>query len=656
MPNHNPARRRLGIGLLMTLGLALAWPYAATAQVDAQVDQDSLYIRTHYTKIERHIPMRDGKKLFTSIYLPKDTTQQYPILLQRTPYSVAPYGEDEYKTRIGPSMGLARDGYIFAYQDVRGRMMSEGDFVAVRPHNPDKETDQDIDESTDTYDTVAWLLDSLAIHNGRVGVWGISAPGFYATHALIDAHPAVKAVSPQAPVTDWFIGDDRHHNGAFQLQASFSFLSFYGEPRPEPTTERASGFRDYGTPDGYQWYLDLGPLSNVNEKYLKGENAIWNEMMEHGTYDAFWQARTPLPHLTDVQPAVLVTGGFFDAQDLYGPLKTYQTLEEENPETPVFLAMGPWWHGGWARGDGDRYGDLYFEQQTAAFYRENIERPFFNYYLKDEGVLNLREASIFITGTNRWHFFDAWPPPSATEKNLYLRSGGGLSFDVPSPPSADSAAADTSLYAEYVSDPARPVPHTPKVVITRDDRYVIQDQRFAATRPDVLVFESEPLETDVTAAGELFADLYVTTTGTDADFIVKLIDVYPGDAECALPEGDCSVPMGGFQQMVRGEVMRAKFRNSFETPEPMEPGQITQVTFDMQDVAHTFKKGHKIMVQIQSTWFPMVDRNPQQFLDIYHASEDDYQKATHRVYFSPEHPSHLKLDVLEQQQTSSSQP
>lgn len=645
--------------VLLSVFLMPLWANPAAAQVD----EDSLYVRQHYTKIERHVPMRDGARLFTSIYVPKDSSQTYPILMQRTPYSVAPYGEDAYKQQLGPSMALARDGYIFVYQDVRGKMMSEGDFEAVRPHDPNKSSNEDIDESSDTYDTVEWLLDSLATDNGRVGVWGISAPGFYATHALIDAHPAIEAVSPQAPVTDWFIGDDRHHNGAFQLQASFSFLSSYGEPRPEPTTERPSGFRDYGTPDGYEWYLNLGPVKNANERYFHGENEIWNAMMEHGTYDDFWQARTPLPHLRDVRPAVLVVGGFYDAQDLYGPLKTYETIEEQNPGTPSYFVMGPWWHGQWARSMGDRYGPFYFEQNTSEFYRQNIERPFFNYYLKDGGSLGLPEASIFITGSDAWHFFDAWPPPDADDRSLYLQPNGGLAFDPPAASEEVTGGAEPTggqqsggsgyasstepTFAEYLSDPDNPVPHTPDIVINRDDAYVVRDQRFAATRPDVLVFESEPLEEDVTMAGRLFANLFVSTTGTDADYIVKLIDVYPGDAECELPNAPCAVPMGGFQALVRGEVMRAKFRNSFVHPEPMNPGEITEVTFDMQDVGHTFRKGHKIMVQIQSTWFPMVDRNPQQFLDIYNADEEDFQSATHRVYFSREHPSHLKVQVLE---------
>ncbi|PAP76445.1 CocE/NonD family hydrolase [Rubrivirga marina] len=613
--------------------LALALMPAADAQAD--------WVRQHYTKMERMVPMRDGVRLFTSIYVPK-APGTYPILFQRTPYGVGPYGDDEVRSSLGPSESLMRDGYVFVYQDVRGKMMSEGDFVAVRPHIPAKTAGQ-IDESTDTYDTVEWLLEHVPT-NGRVGVWGISAPGFYATHALIDAHPAVVAVSPQAPVTDWYLGDDRRHNGAFQLQATFSFVSSYGAPRPEPTTERAPSFRDYGTPDGYDWYLDLGPLSTVNDRFFDGQNDLWQEILTHDTYDAYWQARTPLPHLRDVRPAVLVTGGWFDAQDLYGPLKTFDAVEQNRRQagaandTPTYLAMGPWWHGGWARSDGDRYGDLWFGQRTSVWYRENVEAPFFEAYLKGDGEPDLPEASIFVTGANRWRFFDAWPPREARAASLYLQPGGGLGFDAPT---------QQGLFAEYVSDPFKPVPHTPKIVVTRDDRYVVQDQRFASTRPDVLVFESPVLEEDVTLAGDLFATLFVSTTGTDADFVVKLIDVYPGDAECRLPDGDCEVPMGGFQQLVRGEVMRGKFRNSFSDPEPFEPGEVTEVTFDMEDVAHTFQRGHRMMVQVQSTWFPMVDRNPQRFMPIAEATEDDFQVATHRVFVSPEHPSHLSVRVLD---------
>ena len=596
------------------------------------------WVRQHYEKSEHMVPMRDGTRLFTAVYTPRDQSREYPVLMNRTPYGVAPYGADAYPRSIGPSRELAESGYVFVYQDVRGRLMSEGEFVAVRPHVAAKAAGE-VDESTDAYDTVAWLLENVPT-NGRVGVWGISADGFYATHTLIDAHPAVKAVSPQAPVTDWFLGDDRRHKGAFQMQATFSFLSYYGTPRPAPTTEQASGFRDYGTPDGYDWYLDFGPLATVNERFLGGKNDLWQEVaVEHDTYDAYWQARTPLPHLRDVGPAALVVGGWFDAQDLYGPLKTYHAIEDHNP-APSYLVMGPWWHGGWARGAGDRYGDLWFDQPTAEHYRAEIEAPFFEHFLKGApDDLDLPEASIFVTGANEWRRFDAWPPRNAQERGLYLQPDGGLGW---------SAPTATGAFAEYVSDPSKPVPHTPQIVITRDDGYVVQDQRFASTRPDVLVFESPVLEEDVTLTGDLFATLFVETTGTDADFIVKLIDVYPGDAECELPEGErCSVPMGGFQQLVRGEVMRGKFRESFSNPVPFVPGEVAEVTFDMEDVAHTFQAGHRMMVQVQSTWFPMVDRNPQRFMSIAEATADDYQVATHRVYLSPEHPSHLSVRVLD---------
>ncbi|WP_420456695.1 CocE/NonD family hydrolase [Rubrivirga sp.] len=610
-----------------------AFLFVLTTAATAQPDDD--WVRQHYTKTEHRVPMRDGARLFTVVYTPKGATGEHPILLQRTPYGVGPYGPDEVKSSLGPSERLMRDGYVFAYQDVRGKMMSEGEFVAVRPHIPNKAAG-DVDESTDTYDTVAWLVENTP-NNGRVGVWGISAPGFYATHALIDAHPAVRAVSPQAPVTDWWIGDDRRHNGAFQLQATFSFVSSYGAPRPEPTTERAPSYSDYGTPDGYDWYLGLGPLATVNERFFDGENDLWQEILTHDTYDAYWQARTPLPHVRDVGPAVLVTGGWFDAQDLYGPLKTYHAVQDHN-DTPSFLVMGPWWHGGWARGDGDRYGDLWFGQQTAVFYRENLEARFFDAFLKGDGDPDLHEASVFVTGADQWRFFDAWPPRASREQSLFLQPDGGLGFDAPSTP---------GLFAEYVSDPFKPVPHTPQVVVRRDDRYVVQDQRFASTRPDVLVFTSPVLDQDVTLAGDLGATLFVTTTGTDADFVVKLIDVYPGDAECELPDGDCSVPMGGFQQLVRGEVMRGKFRESFSDPVPFVPGEVAEVSFDMQDVAHTFRRGHRMMVQVQSSWFPMVDRNPQRFMPIHQATEADFQRATHRVMLSPEHPSHLSVRVLD---------
>ncbi|MGA0559928.1 CocE/NonD family hydrolase [Larkinella sp. VNQ87] len=598
---------------------------------------DSIYVRENYTKIERLIPMRDGIKLFTSIYLPKNTTQKYPILLGRTPYSVAPYGEDKYKTSLGPSMVFARDGYIFVYQDVRGKWMSEGEFVAVRPHNPNKKKKTDIDESTDTYDTIDWLIKNLPNNNGRVGTWGISAPGFYTTMTAIDAHPALKAVSPQAPVTDWFMGDDRHHNGAFFLMGTFAFLSSYGKPRPEPTSKPSPGFSAYGTPDSYQFYKGIGPLSKVNERYFNGQNKIWQEMIDHPNYDDFWQARTPVPHLKNIKPAVLTVGGWFDQEDLYGPLKTYAAIEQQNPNAQNKLVMGPWIHGGWARSNGDGLGNIRFGSKTAPYYREKIELPFFNHYLKDGPDPQLAEATIFLTGANEWKQYSQWPPKESQERNLYLHPNGKLSFEPPK--------ETEPVFDEYLSDPKKPVPYTNNIQILRGSDFMYEDQRFAAARPDVLVYESEPLTEDLTITGNVLANLFVATTGTDADFVVKLIDVYPDTTKLTSPIP--TTKMGGFQLMVRGEVMRAKFRNSFSKPEPLKPGEVTEVKFDMQDAAHTFKKGHKLMVQVQSSWFPLVDRNPQKFMNIYDATDADYQKATHRVYFSTKAPSHVKVRVLD---------
>ncbi|GAB3981469.1 CocE/NonD family hydrolase [Spirosoma terrae] len=599
--------------------------------------EDSLYIRQNYTKIERLIPMRDGVKLFTSIYMPKSTAQKYPILLDRTPYSVAPYGEDKYKTSLGPSMLFARDGYIIVYQDVRGKYMSEGEFVAVKPFMPNKKKKTDVDESSDTYDTIDWLLKNIPNNNGRVGSWGISAPGFYTTMTAIDAHPALKVASPQAPVTDWYMGDDRHHNGAFFLMGTFAFLSSYGAPRPEPSAKGAPQFSAYGTPDSYEFYKKLGPIRNVNEKIFNGQNVIWNQMMEHGNYDEFWQARTPVPHLKNIKPAVLTVGGWFDQEDLYGPLKTYAGIERNNPKSPNLLVMGPWIHGGWARSTGELLGNIRFDSKTAPFYRETIEFPFFNHYLKDAPNPNLPKAYIFETGANEWRKYDQWPPKNTQEKKLYFHPNGKLSFDAPQ--------TSAQSFTEYVSDPNKPVPFTSEIRIVRGSDFMYEDQRFAATRPDVLVFESDTLTDDVTISGNVLADLFVSTTGTDADFVVKLIDVYPGNAPNNSPIA--STKMGGFQLLVRGEVMRAKFRNSFSKPEPMKPGEVTEVKFDMQDAAHRFKKGHKIMVQVQSSWFPLVDRNPQKFVDIYQATEADFQKATHRVYFSPQQPSSVSVRVVE---------
>jgi putative CocE/NonD family hydrolase len=429
--------------------LASLTPAPAVAQPGSRRGHTA-FLKQSYTKSEHQIPMRDGVKLYTVVYAPKDTSRKYPFLMTRTPYSAGPYGEGKYRSKLGPSRLLDRAGYIFVIQDVRGCYKSEGTFVNMRPHLDSKPSKADIDESTDTYDTIAWLLANIPNHNGRVGLWGISYPGFYSAAGMIDAHPALKAVSPQAPIADWFF-DDFHHHGAFFLPHAFNFLARFGPPRPTPTPYRPRSF-DHGTPDGYQFFLDLGPLKNANPLYFRDRIPYWNEMAAHPNYDAYWKARNLLPHLHKVAPAVLIVGGWFDAEDLYGPLQIYRSIEKKNPGVASRIVMGPWRHGGWSRGDGDRLGNVPFGAKTSAFFRKWVELPFFENELKDKGQHGLPEALLFETGVNRWRRFDAWPPPNLDKKGLYFRAGGKLLFDAPK--DADD------VHDEYVSDPARPVPFT----------------------------------------------------------------------------------------------------------------------------------------------------------------------------------------------------
>jgi putative CocE/NonD family hydrolase len=573
--------------------------------------------------------MRDGVKLFTAIYTPKDQLQQYPIMLYRTPYSVAPYGLNEYRTTLGPSNLFQQEKFIFVYQDVRGKLMSEGEFVDVRPHNPKKTGSKDIDESTDTFDTIEWLVKNVPNNNGRAGMWGISYPGFYTSMGVIDAHPALKAASPQAPIADWFIGDDFHHNGALFLPHAFNFFSGFGLPRPQPTSEGPRRKFEHGTRDGYRFFLDLGPLPNANAKYLKNEIAFWNALISHPNYDDFWQSRNIRPHLRNIKPAVMVVGGWFDAENLFGALNTYKTIESTNPGARNTLVMGPWFHGGWSRSDGDQLGGVAFGQKTSLAYRETVELPFFNCLLKDKCGAQLPEATVFETGSNQWRRYDSWPPKNGEPREIYLSANGGLSFAAPQ----STAAA----FDEYVSDPAHPAPFINNIAIGMTREYMTDDQRFAATRPDVLVYQTEVLDSDVTLAGPIKATLFVSSSGTDSDFVVKLIDVFPNNA----PE-----PMEGYQMLVRGEPFRARFRNSYSKPEAMEPGKVTKVEFTLPDVNHSFMRGHRIMIQVQSSWFPLVDRNPQKFVDIYHAKEADFQKATQRIYRAGANASRLSVTVV----------
>ena len=612
--------RALPSAFICVLLIFATLPFHSTAQEDAEV-------RALYNKTEQMITMRDGVKLFTAIYTPKDQSQKYPIMLNRTPYTVQAYGPNAYRTALGPSELFQKEKFIFVYQDVRGKFMSEGEFVEVRPYNPKKSGPKDIDESTDAWDTIDWLVKNAPNNNGRVGMWGISYPGFYTSMGALDAHPALKAASPQAPIADWFIGDDFHHNGALFLPHAFNFFATLGKPRPQPTTEFPPRFV-HGTPDGYRFFLDLGPLANANRKYLKGEIAFWNDLMNHPNYDDYWQARNIRPHLRNIKPAVMTVGGWFDAEDLFGALETYKTIEQTNPGARNTLVMGPWFHGGWARSDGDVLGSVSFGQKTSLAYRETVELPFFNCLLKDKCDRQLPEATMFETGSNRWRTYDSWPPKNVESREIYFNAGGGLTFTPP-----QGAAA----FDEYVSDPARPVPYINNIAIGMTREYMVDDQRFAATRPDVLVYQTDVLDRDVTLAGPIKATLYVSTSGTDSDFVVKLIDVFPNSA----PE-----TMGGYQMLVRGEPMRARFRNSFSKPEAMTPGKITKVEFILPDVNHAFLRGHRIMVQVQSSWFPLVDRNPQKFVDINQATEADFQKATQRVYRTGANASRLSVSVL----------
>jgi putative CocE/NonD family hydrolase len=636
-----PVKPRLPFGRLAGL-LALLF---VLSSIHLQA-QKSYSIPDHYNKHEYMIPMRDGVKLFTAVYTPKDSSKDYPILMTRTPYSSGPYGENLYPPFVGAqALHFYEDGYIMVSQDVRGRYMSEGTYVNVRPEIDNKKGPQDIDESSDTYDTVDWLIKNISHNNGRVGIYGISYPGFYTTTGTIGAHPAVKATSPQAPVSKWMGGDDFFHNGAFLLPHAFDFYAFFGWPRPKPTTSDGRRF-DHGIVDGYKFFLDLGPLPNANTKYFKDSVAFWNEIMQHGTWDSFWEARNVLPHVKNIKPATLVVGGWFDSENLYGALNLFATINKLNPQNPYDqnrLVMGPWSHGQWGYDTGDSLGIIKWGSSTGTFYVDSIVFPFFNYYLKGEGSPHLAKAMVFETGTNVWRFLDSWPPKNTTPTDLYLEPKGNLSFDAP------REVKQGEEYDDYLSDPSKPVPYTSEIRHWYNPAFPVEDQRFAWTRPDVLVYESDILTDDMTVAGPITASLYVSTSGTDSDWIVKLIDVLPDSVSAWRGDPtrfDRNWPkLRGYQMMVRGDVFRGKFRNSMSKPEPFVPNKVTKVEFVLNDIFHTFKKGHRLMVQIQSSWFPMIDRNPQTFVDIFHAKESDFQKATERVYHSPQWSSHLVIPI-----------
>ena len=633
---------------LRTVCVAVAFAATAAAQ-----ESDSAFIRANYTKHEYHITMRDGVKLFTIAYVPKDAspTHTYPMVMQRTCYSIAPYGADAYPTRLGPDPFMMRDKYIFVYQDVRGRYMSEGTFVNVRPFVPDSIKARDhtkIDEASDTYDTIDWLVKNVPDNNGRVGQWGISYPGFYTTMGALSGHPALVAASPQAPVTNFYF-EDFHHNGAL-TQAYFYAYPVFGIQHPGPTTENwwypeYQKVTSVGLPDDYDFQLGLGPLSTTTERFYK-DNFFWQEIIHHPDYDAFWKARAVGPDIAGHKmPAMLAVGGWFDAEDLYGPLEVHRAVQATHPASFNGIVEGPFRHGGWSRTGVTHtvHGDIYFGDSLETKFQRDVEAKFFHHFLKDggRGAVGLSNALIFDTGDKAWRSFDAWPATAAVHRELYFTANGGLSFDAPKGGAA---------YDEYVSDPAHPVPsrcRPPTIQGLTLYQYMSDDQRCFDERRDVVTYETDSLAQDVTLGGEMTARLFVSTTGTDADYVVKLIDVYPMGTPDSPYRPDTTVHYGGYQQLVRGEIMRGRYRNSFDKPEPFVPGTVTNVSFRLQDVLHTFKKGHRIMIQVQSSWFPAFDRNPQRYVpNIYDAKASDFVKATQRVYHAPGRASGLEVEVL----------
>ncbi len=628
--------------------LCLAAPVCLISQEKPPAPPAEDYVKAHYTKYEFRIPMRDGVHLFTSVYVPKDQSQLWPILMDRTPYSVAPYGEDVYKPKLGPSDEFEKAGYIFVYQDVRGRYESEGKFIEMHPHIDKKSGPNDVDDSSDMYDTVEFLLKHVPGNNGKVGIWGISYPGFYTSASIIDSHPAIKAASPQAPMTNLFMGDDAYHGGAFMLAANFGFYTFFkpfAEPSKPPKVQVPF---DMKTPDGYAFYLKAGPTANLDKVYLKGQNPLFADQLYHATFDSYWKARDLSQHMHNIHCAVMTVGGWYDAEDLSGPWRTYRAIEKDNPGTPNTIVEGPWVHGGWASSEGDHLGDAVFHSKTGEFFRKQIQFPFFEFYLKGKGQAP-PEAYMFETGTNVWRKYDQWPPKGAAPKMLYFQGAGKLGFEPPE-------ASGDQAYDQYVSDPAHPVPFSDYTTDTVPQRYMVDDQRWASRRPDVLTYMTDPLKQDLTIAGPISPKLKISSSGTDSDFVVKLIDVYPDDYPDA-PDatsgnkrilGAPPLHMGGYQQLVRGEPMRAKFRSSWEKPEPLSPGKVTEVDFEMPDLDHTFRTGHRIMVQVQSSWFPLVDRNPQTFVDIPHAKPEDFKPATERVFRGANAASGVELMVLPQ--------
>jgi putative CocE/NonD family hydrolase len=603
--------------------------------------ETSFDARANYQKSEVMIQMRDGVRLHTTIYVPRNTMEKLPFLLFETPYGTPPYGPNAYRNHLGLSEyshSMEDEGFIFVFQDLRGKFLSEGQYISMRPIIPNKVGTQ-TDGSTDTFDTIEWLLKNVRGNNGRVGLWGISASATAVLWGLVNPHPAIKAASPQAPAVDMFIGDDFHHNGAFRLAYTFFWLSRNASARSGPSQQDSKPF-DFGTPDGYRFFSEMGPLTNANRLYLKDSVPTWNEFMAHAVYDDYWKAQNMVPFIKDLTFPVLNVAGWFDAEDFYGPMSVYHQIARYSPNSKDFLYIGPFEHGGWnEHPDGNSLGQIRFQGSPAVQFREEVQLAFFRYYLKGKGKFDFPPVMVYETGSNEMRNYDHWPPFERTQnQRLYFRPGGKLSFDPPN-------TADAAGFDEYISDPAKPVPSTAEIRINPGQLWMIEDQRFSATRPDVLVYQTDTLTEDLVLAGPIVGHLSVSSSGTDSDFILKIIDVFPGDTPDATAS-PCSTRMGGYQMLLSGEVFRAKFRNSFAHPQPMIPGHPTHLEIDLHDRNHSFLKGHRIMVHVQSTWFPVIDRNPQLFTDIYQAKPGDFHKAFERVYHSPRFPSYLELPVL----------
>jgi len=642
---------RSSVRILLLGVLMLTVTVSCKETTKTEVQEVDTYVADNYTKKEVDIEMRDGITLHTTIYSPKDTSKKYPIIMQRTPYSSQPYGEGNFRTRIGPNEHLMKEGNIIVYQDVRGRWLSEGHYVNMRAYIPNKTSDEQVDESSDTYDTIEWLVNNVENNNGNVGIWGISYPGYYATYATVDAHPALKAASPQACIGDFFF-DDFHHNGAYLL-SYFRATSLFGTPRPngdQPIDTAWYTLPNLPTEDQYQFFLDAGPLKNL-DYFFEYETAdtpnmrpegvtddyFWNELKEHPNYDEMWQSKGLIQHLKDVKSSVatMVVGGWFDAEDLYGPLETYKNIEKYNEGNYNTMVFGPWDHGGWAR-DKERnvVGNYYFGDSISLFYQKDIETKFFNHFLKGEGDKNsgLPEAYVFDTGKKEWKTYDTWPPENAAKQTMYLSDDQELTSE---------QKGITGI--QFISDIKKPVPYSEDVkTVFTPRKYMTDDQRFAARRSDVLVFETDVMDEDLTLAGDIMAHLKVATTGTAADWIVKVIDVHPANAETNEEMQD-HLKMSYYHLMVRSEVLRGRFRNSFSEPEPFTPNEKTDVNIKLQDVFHTIKKGHKLQIQVQSTWFPLIDLNPQTYVDnIFKADESDFKTQTHTVFTD----SNIEFTVL----------